>query len=72
VDHVRNGRVKLMINTPLGKKSVYDEQAMRLAGLRFGVPCITTVRAGLAAISAVRSIRAGELRAIKLQQIHGT
>jgi len=71
VDHVRNGRIQLMINTPLGKKSVYDEQAMRLAGLRFGVPCITTVRAAQAVVRAVRSVRAGELRAIKLQQLHG-
>ncbi len=71
VDHVRNGKISLMINTPLGKKSVYDEQAMRLAGLRFGVPCITTVRAAQAAVSAVRAVRAGELRAIKLQQFHG-
>ena len=59
-----------MINTPLGKKSVYDEQAMRLAGLRFGVPCITTIRAALAAVMAIRSQRAGELKAIKLQELH--
>jgi carbamoyl-phosphate synthase large subunit len=70
VDHVRNGRIQLMINTPLGKKSVYDEQAMRLAGLRFGVPCITTIRAAQAAVRAIRSQRAGELKAIKLQQLH--
>ncbi len=70
VDHVRNGRIQLMINSPSGKKSVYDEQAMRLAGLRFGVPCITTVRAAMAAISAIRSQRAGELKVIKLQQLH--
>jgi len=70
VDHVRNGRIQLMVNTPLGKKSVYDEQAMRLAGLRFGVPCITTVRAAQAVVQAIRSQRAGELKAIKLQQLH--
>ena len=69
VDHVRNGRIQLMINTPMGKKGVYDEAAMRLAGLRFGVPCITTLRAAEAVISAIRSMRAGELRAIKLQEI---
>ncbi len=69
VDHVRNGQIQLMINTPMGKKSVYDEAAMRLAGLRFGVPCITTLRAAHAAISAIRSLRAGELRAIKLQEL---
>jgi carbamoyl-phosphate synthase large subunit len=69
VDHVRNGKIALMINTPLGKKSIYDEAAMRLAGLRFGVPCITTLRAAEAVVSAIRSVRAGELRAVKLQEL---
>ncbi|MFT5686625.1 MAG: carbamoyl-phosphate synthase large subunit [Myxococcota bacterium] len=69
VDHIKNGRVQLMINTPLGRKGVHDEAAMRLAGLRFGVPCITTVRAAEAVISAIRALRARELRAIKLQEL---
>ena len=69
VDHVRNRRIHLMINTPLGRKSIHDEAAMRLAGLRFGIPCITNLRAAKAAISALRSIRAKELRAIKLQEL---
>ncbi|MEL6345619.1 MAG: carbamoyl-phosphate synthase large subunit [Myxococcota bacterium] len=69
VDHIKNGDIKLMINTPLGSKSIHDEAAMRLAGLRFGVPCITTVRAAEAVISAIRAYRARELRAIKLQDL---
>ena len=69
VDQVRNGRVQLMINTPLGKKGVYDEAAMRLAGLRFAVPCITTLRAAHAVVAALRSVKAGELRAVKLQEL---
>jgi carbamoyl-phosphate synthase large subunit len=69
VDHVRNGRIQLMINTPLGKKSVYDEAAMRLAGLRFGVPTITTLRAAEAVVSAIRSTKAGELRVLKIQEL---
>jgi carbamoyl-phosphate synthase large subunit len=72
VDHVRNGKIQLMINTPSGKKSVYDERAMRLAGLRFGVPCITTMRAAMSAVSAIRSQRAGELKVVKLQQLHSS
>lgn len=70
VDHVRNGIIQLMINTPSGKKSVYDERAMRLAGLRFGVPCITTMRAAMSAVTAIRSQRAGELKVVNLQQLH--
>ena len=69
VDQIKNGKIQLIINTPLGKKSVLDEQAMRLAGLRHGVPTITTMEAAKAVVAAIRSLKAGELRAIKLQEI---
>ncbi len=69
VDLIKNGDVHLIINTPLGKKAQYDEMAMRLAGLRHGIPCITNLAAGKAAVSAIRSLRAGELQVIKLQEI---
>ncbi|TNE89252.1 MAG: carbamoyl-phosphate synthase large subunit [Deltaproteobacteria bacterium] len=69
VDHIKNGKIQLMLNTPLGKKAQYDELSMRLAGLRYGVPCITNLAAARAAVSAIRSLRAGELKVIKLQEI---
>ncbi len=69
VDHIKNGEIKLIINTPLGKKARYDELAMRLAGLTYGVPCITTLSASKAVVTAIRSIRAGELRVLKLQEL---
>jgi len=69
VDHIKNGQIQLMLNTPRGKKAQFDERAMRLAGLRFGVPCITNLSAARAVVSAIRSLRAGELRVIKLQEI---
>jgi carbamoyl-phosphate synthase large subunit len=69
VDHLKNGKIQLMLNTPLGKKAQYDEVAMRLAGLRYGVPCLTTISAARAVVSAIRSLRAGEMRVIKLQEI---
>ena len=70
VDHIKNNRIHLILNTPLGRKAQYDELAMRLAGLAHGVPCITTLSAGKAVVSAIRSLRAGELRVLKLQEIH--
>jgi len=42
---------------------------MRLAGLRFGVPCITTLRGARAVVAAIRSLRADELRVVSLQDI---
>ena len=69
VDRIKNGEIQMIVNTPLGKRAQYDEAAMRLAGLRFGVPCITNLQAAKALPSAIRSLRAGELRVIKLQEI---
>ena len=69
VDMIKNGEINLILNTPLGKKAVYDEVAMRRAGLRYGVPCLTTLAAAKAVVSALRSLRAGELKVIKLQEI---
>ena len=68
-DLIKNGKVQLMINTPLGRKAQYDERSMRQTGLRYGVPCITTLAAAKAMVSAIRSLRADELRVIKLQEI---
>ena len=58
-----------MINTPLGSKAMQDERAIRLAGLRYAVPCITTMEAGRAVLAAIRSIKAEELKVVKLQGI---
>ncbi len=69
VDLLKNGKIQLIINSPLGKKAQYDEAAMRLAGLRFGVPCITNLQAARVVPAAIRSLRAGELRVVKLQEI---
>ena len=38
VDHIKNGKIQLMLNTPRGKKAKYDERAMRLAGAACAVP----------------------------------
>ena len=69
VDLIKNGDIQLILNTPLGKKSQYDEMAMRLAGLEHGIPCVTTLSVGQALVSAIRSVKAGELKVIKLQEI---
>jgi carbamoyl-phosphate synthase large subunit len=69
VDLIKNDQIQLILNTPLGRKALYDERTMRLAGLREGVACITNVQAAKAVVSAIRSLRAGELKVIKLQEI---
>src|SRR5438067_333743 len=41
-DKIRLGEIALVINTPLGRASHYDEQAIRRAALQFNVPCVTS------------------------------
>ncbi|UCG52267.1 MAG: carbamoyl-phosphate synthase large subunit, partial [Candidatus Latescibacterota bacterium] len=43
INLIENGEITLVINTPVGKKSVEDEKAIRLAASRRKVPCVTTM-----------------------------
>jgi carbamoyl-phosphate synthase large subunit len=56
-DAVLNGRVALVINTPLGRASFFDDRALRRAAMMNGVPCITTLTGASAAVSAIRAMR---------------
>jgi carbamoyl-phosphate synthase large subunit len=71
VDYIKNGQIDLIINTPLGKKSKFDEVAIRKNALFFNIPCITTISAVAAAISAIEAIRESEkLKVGALQDYH--
>ena len=53
VDHVKQGEIALVINTPLGRASHYDEQAIRRAALQYNVPCVTTMTGAHALVEAL-------------------
>ena len=57
VDHIVTGDVSLLINTPLGKKSLYDDYAMRRAAITYAVPYLTTMSATSAACDALIAMR---------------
>ncbi len=69
VDGIKNGEIHLVINTPLGKQSRYDEEAIGQACIKKGVNAITTLSGAQAAIRAMRNKRPIEVRA--LQDYHG-
>ena len=68
VDLMINGSVDLIVNTPLGKESFYDEVAIRRAALDRDVPCLTTLSAASAAFEAIRARAAGALTYAPLQE----
>src|SRR6266702_939657 len=71
VDHVKQGEIALVINTPLGRASHYDEQAIRRAALQYNVPCVTTMTGAHALVEALVS-RTSEtgIAVHPLQELH--
>ncbi len=68
VDHVKNGQIALIINTPLGKASAYDELAIRRAAVDYRIPYITTIAGAKATCSGLAELIAGELSEKSLQE----
>ena len=70
-DLIRQGDIALIINTPLGKVSHYDEKAIRKAALQFNVPCVTTITGAEALVEAIATKKSQEKVAVRsLQEIH--
>ena len=66
-DRIRNGEIQLLINTPLGGPSFYDEHALRRAAILCRVPMITTLSAARAAVEGIRLLRDNVLTVRALQ-----
>jgi len=70
VDRMINAEVTLIINTPLGRKSFYDDTYIRRTALQHGITCLTTLSAATAAVDGIRSLREGVATIATLQEQH--
>jgi len=71
VDHIKRGDVALVINTPLGRSSHFDEQAIRRAALQYNVPCVTTMTGAQAIVEALGAFGGDDpVRVRSLQELH--
>lgn len=70
VDLVKTGKVDMVINTPLGRESFYDEKSIRRAAIRYNIPCITTLSAANAAARGIRAQIEDPLEVAPLQALH--
>ncbi|MGA9184999.1 MAG: carbamoyl-phosphate synthase large subunit, partial [Candidatus Acidiferrales bacterium] len=70
VDLIKTGKVDLVINTPLGRESFYDEKSIRRAAIRYNVPCITTLAAASAAAKGIRDTKGHPVDIAALQDLH--
>ena len=70
VDLIKTGKVDMIINTPLGRESFYDEKSIRRAAIRYNIPCITTLSAANAAARGIRALVEQSLEVAPLQSLH--
>jgi carbamoyl-phosphate synthase large subunit len=70
VDLIKGGRIQLIINTPRGQDTFFDEKAIRRAAVLARIPTITTLAAARAASEGIEAIQRGTLNVIALQTLH--
>jgi carbamoyl-phosphate synthase large subunit len=70
VDHIKQGEVALIINTPLGRVAHHDEQEVRQAALQYNVPCVTTMTGAGAIVEALGAQSINQLTVYSLQELH--
>ena len=71
LDLITNGKIDLIVNSPVGKDSVHDDSYLRKAAIKAKIPYMTTVAAAQASINGIRYIKAhGDSEVKSLQLLH--
>ncbi len=70
VDLIKGDRIQLIINTPRGPDTFFDEKAIRRAAVLARIPTITTLAAARAAAEGIAALQQGTLSVIALQTLH--
>jgi carbamoyl-phosphate synthase large subunit len=70
VDLIKSDRIQLIINTPRGQDTFFDEKAIRRAAVLARIPTITTLAAARAAAEGIAALQKGSVRVKALQALH--
>jgi carbamoyl-phosphate synthase large subunit len=70
VDLIKGDRIQLIVNTPRGQDTFFDEKAIRRAAVLARIPTITTLAAARAAAEGIAALQRGTLSVIALQTLH--
>ncbi|MBN1133913.1 MAG: carbamoyl-phosphate synthase large subunit [Methanosarcinaceae archaeon] len=70
VDAMHNGEIQMVLNTPVGKESVYEDSYIRKSAIKYNIPYQTTTAAGLAAARGIKAAREKRIDVKSLQSYH--
>jgi carbamoyl-phosphate synthase large subunit len=69
-DALMKGEIHLVINTPVGKESKFDDSYIRKTAIKRQVPYVTTLAAAMAAAKGIAACRKGRGQVKSLQEYH--
>jgi carbamoyl-phosphate synthase large subunit len=70
VDAIKNGEIQLVINTPAGRMSEYDDSYIRKNSIKYRIPYITTTSAARSSAHGIKERQACEYSVKSLQEYH--
>jgi len=70
VDAIKNGEIDLVVNTPAGRLSEYDDSYIRKNAIKYRIPYITTTSAALSATKGIKERQNGVYKVRSLQDYH--
>jgi carbamoyl-phosphate synthase large subunit len=72
VDAIKNREIDLVVNTPAGRLSEYDDSYIRKNAIKYKIPYITTTSAALSATKGIKERQNGEYKVRSLQDYHSS
>lgn len=70
VDAIKNKNIHLIINTPVGRDSKYDDSYIRIMAIQYKVPYITSIAAARASIEGTEAVKKENILPKCLQEYH--
>jgi len=70
VDLIKGERIQLIVNTPRGQDTFFDEKAIRRAAVLARIPTITTIAAAQAAVEGIAAMQQPDITVYALQSLH--
>ncbi|MCD8053810.1 MAG: carbamoyl-phosphate synthase large subunit [Lachnospiraceae bacterium] len=73
LDLITNGKIQLIVNTPIGKAGAHDDSYLRKAAIKAKIPYMTTMAAARATAEGIRAAKAeDDGTVISLQDLHAS
>ncbi len=69
-DAIKNGDIHLIINTPIGKSSKYDDSYIRIMAIQQKIPYITSMAAAQASLEGIAALKEKNILPKSLQEYH--